>query len=68
MLHAAGLDHEQSRSDRDEYIRLIEENLGGNINNNNFRKDDTFDHNPNDYESILQYGLWVRINYLASIR
>uniref|UniRef100_K1PS83 Metalloendopeptidase n=1 Tax=Magallana gigas TaxID=29159 RepID=K1PS83_MAGGI len=57
MLHAAGLVHEQSRSDRDKYIRLIKENLGGNIYNSNFDKDDTLDQNPYDYESIMQYGL-----------
>lgn len=61
MLHAAGLVHEQSRSDRDKYIRLIKENLGGNIYNSNFDKDDTLDQNPYDYESIMQYGLRVRI-------
>lgn len=63
MLHAAGLVHEQSRSDRDKYIRLIKENLGGNIYNSNFDKDDTLDQNPYDYESIMQYGLRVRIIY-----
>lgn len=66
MLHAAGLVHEQSRSDRDKYIRLIKENLGGNIYNSNFDKDDTLDQNPYDYESIMQYGLRVRINNHAT--
>ncbi|XP_065926159.1 zinc metalloproteinase nas-1-like [Magallana gigas] len=57
MLHAAGLVHEHTRSDRDEYVRLIKENLGGNINNINMRKADTYDLNPYDYESIMQYSL-----------
>lgn len=46
MLHAAGLAHEHARNDRDEYVRLIKENLGGNINNVNMRKADTYDLNP----------------------
>jgi hypothetical protein len=64
MLHAIGLMHEQSRSDRDDYIRMIKENLKDNINNGNMAKTSTFDHNPYDYESIMQYGLWVTIIYL----
>lgn len=60
MLHAAGFRHEHSRKDRDEYIRLIKENLGYMINDPNFAKGDTLDRNPYDYESIMQYGLKVR--------
>lgn len=59
MLHAAGFRHEHSRKDRDEYIRLIKENLGYMINDPNFAKGDTLDRNPYDYESIMQYGLKV---------
>lgn len=62
MLHAAGLMHEQSRSDRDEYIRMIKENLKENIDNGNMAKTSTFDFNAYDYESIMQYSLWVRIH------
>lgn len=53
--------HEQSRSDRDEYIRMIEENLKENINDGNMAKFSTFDYNAYDYESIMQYSLWVII-------
>ncbi|XP_022321438.2 uncharacterized protein LOC111123420 isoform X1 [Crassostrea virginica] len=59
MLHAIGLMHEQSRSDRDEYIRMIEENLKENINDGNMAKFSTFDYNAYDYESIMQYSLWA---------
>ncbi|XP_052706401.1 uncharacterized protein LOC128181881 [Crassostrea angulata] len=59
MLHAAGLMHEQSRSDRDEYIRMIKENLKENIDNGNMAKTSTFDFNAYDYESIMQYSLWA---------
>lgn len=67
MLHAAGLVHEHARNDRDEYVRLIKENLGGNINNINMHKADTYDLNPYDYESIMQYYLKVRISNLTFI-
>lgn len=65
MLHAAGFVHEQNRSDRDEYIRLIKENLGDSIDNKNMGKMDTFDRNPYDYESIMQYELHVRISSIV---
>ena len=67
MLHAVGLMHEQSRSDRDDYIRMIAENLKHNINNGNLAKTSTFDHNPYDYESVMQYGLKVINFYLIII-
>lgn len=67
MLHAAGFVHEQSRSDRDGYIRLIKENLGDNIDDGNMRKADTFDRNPYDYESIMQYELRVRISSIVFV-
>lgn len=67
MLNAAGLVHEHARNDRDEYVRLIKENLGGNINNINMRNADTYDLNPYDYESIMQYSLKVRISNLTFI-
>jgi hypothetical protein len=67
MLHAIGLMHEQSRSDRDDYIRMIKENLKDNINDGNLAKSSTFDHNPYDYESIMQYGLKVIIVNLITI-
>lgn len=59
MLHAAGIEHEHSRSDRDDYIRLVKENLGNNINDINLAKEDTFVRNPYDYESVMHYHLKV---------
>lgn len=57
MCHAIGMSHEQSRSDRDDYVTIDWESLGG--ENGNFGKGNTFDVNEYDYESVLQYGLWV---------
>ena len=67
MLHAAGLLHEQSRADRDNYIKMMYENLGykpgeGGIN---MAKFSTYDYNPYDYESVMQYSLWVRIDLIV---
>lgn len=59
MLHAAGIEHEHSRSNRDDYIRLVKENLGNNINDINLAKEDTFVRNPYDYESVMHYHLKV---------
>ncbi|KAJ8299451.1 hypothetical protein KUTeg_023511 [Tegillarca granosa] len=57
MCHAIGMAHEQSRSDRDDYVTIMWENMGG--KNGNFNKGNTYDVNEYDYESVMQYGLWV---------
>nr|XP_027219988.1 blastula protease 10-like isoform X1 [Penaeus vannamei] len=55
--HALGLLHEQSRSDRDEHVKILWENiiLG---KQKNFRvwKDSRFDGVPYDYSSVMHYG------------
>lgn len=72
MMHAAGFEHEQSRSDRDDYIRVIKENFNF-AAFSQLAKENTTIHNPYDYESVLQYFLTVcffcklRLIYLNSI-
>lgn len=48
---------------------MIKENLKENIDNGNMVKISMFDFNVYDYESIMQYSLWVRIylNYVVLV-
>ncbi len=55
--HAVGLDHEQARSDRAQYVRILWENLTkpGRTQFNPATKD--IDIGPYDYNSIMHYGV-----------
>lgn len=54
--HALGFNHEQTRSDRDSYVRINWENIDPQ-NAYNFQKEDTNNLNtPYDYSSIMHYG------------
>ncbi|XP_052711416.1 MAM and LDL-receptor class A domain-containing protein 1-like isoform X1 [Crassostrea angulata] len=57
MTHAIGQEHEQSRNDRDNYVTMLWSNIQGGETNNNMAKSNTYDYNPYDYESVLQYSL-----------
>ena len=59
MCHAIGQMHEQSRTDRDNYVTMLWQNIRGGRGNNNMAKTSTRDNNPYDHESVLQYGLFV---------
>jgi hypothetical protein len=58
ILHSAGIYHEQSRPDRDDFIKIHWENIKKGAENN-FRKlpmGHIHDHTPYDYKSIMHYG------------
>ncbi|XP_061760787.1 high choriolytic enzyme 1-like [Nerophis ophidion] len=56
FLHALGFQHEQTRSDRDSYVRIVWENIDRAMAFN-FHKQDTNNLNtPYDYSSIMHYG------------
>lgn len=59
MCHAVGMAHEQIRSDRDDYVKVLWENIIS-YYSDNFKKKETHDTNAYDYQSIMQYSLKVR--------
>ncbi|KAK3093613.1 hypothetical protein FSP39_018103 [Pinctada imbricata] len=58
VMHAIGMDHEQQRQDRDDYIQMFWNNILNGQNNHNMYKTQTADRNAYDVESIMQYGLY----------
>jgi len=58
LFHSLGITHEQSRSDRDDNVRILWDNVKTR-NKNNFRVSITENRNPYDMSSIMQYGLKV---------
>ncbi|XP_061102823.1 hatching enzyme 1.2-like [Conger conger] len=59
LLHALGFDHEQTRSDRDQHVRILYENIKPG-HKHNFRKIKTNNlQTPYDYNSIMQYGRYA---------
>ena len=61
MMHALGFRHEQSRSDRDEYITVKTENIRES-SLKNFDKRPTLNKTPYDLGSILQYSMKVSVS------
>lgn len=59
-MHAIGQMHEQQRTDRDNYIEILYQNVPGD-QRRNFDKENTLDRTPYDVESILQYPLTVSL-------
>lgn len=57
-MHAIGQMHEQQRTDRDNYIEILYNNIP-NYARNNFDISNTYDRTHYDVESIMQYPLTV---------
>ena len=60
MMHTLGFEHEQSRSDRDQYITVKFENVEEE-ERYNFHKENTLNKTPYDLSSIMQYFLTVSV-------
>ncbi|XP_058238123.1 low choriolytic enzyme-like [Hemibagrus wyckioides] len=59
LLHALGFHHEQDRSDRDDHVRILLENVIPG-DEHNFDKLDTNNLNtPYDYNSVMQYSRYA---------
>jgi len=61
LLHCLGFFHEQSRPDRDNYVRPICENVKGGCDSDNYKvnfgiKSDATPYGPYDFDSIMHYG------------
>eukprot|EP00559_Dactyliosolen_fragilissimus_P007817 CAMPEP_0184863690 /NCGR_PEP_ID=MMETSP0580-20130426/12155_1 /TAXON_ID=1118495 /ORGANISM="Dactyliosolen fragilissimus" /LENGTH=356 /DNA_ID=CAMNT_0027362161 /DNA_START=238 /DNA_END=1305 /DNA_ORIENTATION=+ len=59
FLHALGFSHEQSRTDRDNYVKINVENIRTGMANN-FAKQTNGNSlgSPYDYGSVMHYGAW----------
>ncbi|KAL2088663.1 hypothetical protein ACEWY4_015562 [Coilia grayii] len=59
LLHALGFNHEQTRSDRDNHIRVMWDNVIQD-KKHNFNKINTLNQNtPYDYNSVMQYSKYA---------
>lgn len=56
IFHAAGVEHEQKRPDRDLYVEVHEENVEPDELHNFQRLPDSDPHTPYDYESVMHYS------------
>uniref|UniRef100_A0A665TWC6 Metalloendopeptidase n=1 Tax=Echeneis naucrates TaxID=173247 RepID=A0A665TWC6_ECHNA len=56
LIHALGFWHEQSRSDRDDYVRIHPENIIEGQESNFIRRDTNNLNIPYDYSSVMHYG------------
>lgn len=60
MGHTVGMTHEQSRSDRDQYVTVQWEHVLEGEDNQNLAKEDTENHNiPYDYSSLMHYSVYA---------
>lgn len=56
VMHALGFQHEQTRSDRDYYVRINWENIISHMAFNFYKQDTNNLNTPYDYSSIMHYG------------
>ncbi|XP_078540690.1 embryonic protein UVS.2-like [Lissotriton helveticus] len=62
LNHALGFYHEQSRSDRDDYVTIMTENISPG-NSGNFNKENTNNLGLEyDYSSVMHYGMYAFSN------
>ncbi|XP_057704356.1 high choriolytic enzyme 1-like [Corythoichthys intestinalis] len=54
--HALGFHHEQTRSDRDKYVRINWQNVDQQMAHNFYRRDTDNLGTPYDYSSVMHYG------------
>lgn len=54
--HALGFQHEQTRSDRDQYVRINWENINQHMAYNFYKQNTNNLNTPYDYSSIMHYG------------
>nr|XP_057939819.1 high choriolytic enzyme 1-like [Doryrhamphus excisus] len=54
--HALGFQHEQTRSDRDRYVRINWENIDPQMAYNFYKQDTNNLNTPYDYSSVMHYG------------
>ncbi|OQR71411.1 blastula protease 10-like [Tropilaelaps mercedesae] len=57
--HAIGFFHEQSRSDRDQHIRILWHNINSNMRSQFAKASDNTYGVPYDYSSVMQYREWA---------
>ena len=55
--HVIGLNHEHSRSDRDQYVKIHSENIIHGVGHNFEKINDYEKSTPYDYYSIMHYGI-----------
>lgn len=59
MLHRLGQRHEQARNDRNRYVKIVWKNIQSG-KESNFYRTFTYDRNPYDVGSVMQYGFTVK--------
>ncbi len=68
VLHSAGLFHEQSRNDRNEFIMVNYQNIIDGTSNGNYAiKDESADLGPYDFASIMHYGTSAKCLKIAGV-